>query len=198
MHSGHCLNIVSCYSLDKFEVCKWANSNESSSLQWAKSRTWFALAMRLDAVIASSLFYIKRYRKWLRKRGGNYVRIGNLEKRQSAVTHLVTALFSFKPCTQTRARTGMGCPTGVWDQRVYRFRHLGLSGCKVTNNLRNTSMNLEFFLKICIFLAFSCFIGIIFVLSQRDFKSIRDITWKSAIRITALSLLAAWVEGCGL
>ena len=29
-------------------------------------------------------------------------------------------------CTQSRGRTGTGCPTGVWDQRVYRFRHLGL------------------------------------------------------------------------
>ena len=39
---------------------------------------------------------------------------------------------SFLLGTQTRARTGMGFPTGVWDQRVYRFRHLGLiSGAKV-------------------------------------------------------------------
>ena len=29
------------------------------------------------------------------------------------------------PCTQTRDRTGMDCSTGVWDQRVYQFRHLG-------------------------------------------------------------------------
>ena len=30
-------------------------------------------------------------------------------------------------CTQSRDRTGTDCSTGVWDQRVYRFRHLGLS-----------------------------------------------------------------------
>ena len=36
---------------------------------------------------------------------------------------------SFLLGTQTRARTGMDCSTGVWDQRVYRFRHLGL--CKM-------------------------------------------------------------------
>ena len=36
-------------------------------------------------------------------------------------------------CTQSRGRTGTGCPTGVWDQRVYRFRHLGLSECKGSN-----------------------------------------------------------------
>ena len=29
--------------------------------------------------------------------------------------------------TQTRDRTGMDCSTGVWDQRVYRFRHLGVT-----------------------------------------------------------------------
>ena len=34
-------------------------------------------------------------------------------------------------CTQTRGRTGMDCSTGVWDQRVYRFRHLGLACAKV-------------------------------------------------------------------
>ena len=28
-------------------------------------------------------------------------------------------------CTQSRGRTGTDCSTGVWDQRVYRFRHLG-------------------------------------------------------------------------
>ena len=37
---------------------------------------------------------------------------------------------SLRFCTQTRDRTGMGCPTGVWDQRVYRFRHLGFLRCK--------------------------------------------------------------------
>ena len=40
----------------------------------------------------------------------------------SVVFQLLTGFFR----TQTRDRTGMGCPTGVWDQRVYRFRHLGI------------------------------------------------------------------------
>ena len=40
-------------------------------------------------------------------------------------------LLSRFTCTQTRARTGMGCPTGVWDQRVYRFRHLGIGVLRV-------------------------------------------------------------------
>ena len=38
---------------------------------------------------------------------------------------------SFLLGTQTRGRTGMDCSTGVWDQRVYRFRHLGLASAKV-------------------------------------------------------------------
>ena len=29
--------------------------------------------------------------------------------------------------TQNRDRTGMPCGTGVWDQRVYQFRHLGMA-----------------------------------------------------------------------
>ena len=28
-------------------------------------------------------------------------------------------------CTRSRDRTGTDCSTGVWDQRVYRFRHPG-------------------------------------------------------------------------
>ena len=40
----------------------------------------------------------------------------------SVVYQLLTGFYR----TQTRDRTGMGCPTGVWDQRVYRFRHLGI------------------------------------------------------------------------
>ena len=34
----------------------------------------------------------------------------------------LTRVFS---CTPSRGRTGTDCSTGVWDQRVYRFRHLG-------------------------------------------------------------------------
>jgi hypothetical protein len=45
---------------------------------------------------------------------------------------------------------------------------------------------------------FSCFFVKLLVISHHDFKSIRDITWKSAIRITALSLLEAGGEECGL
>ena len=45
-----------------------------------------------------------------------------IEKSQTIIR--IVWLFS---CTQTRDRTGMGCPTGVWDQRVYLFRHLGAS-----------------------------------------------------------------------
>ena len=37
--------------------------------------------------------------------------------------------------TQSRGRTGTGRPTGVWDQRVYRFRHLGLKVCALTSGL---------------------------------------------------------------
>ena len=43
-----------------------------------------------------------------------------LEK-QSGVTRTLT-LFS----TQGRARTGTSKDIGVWDQRVYQFRHLGI------------------------------------------------------------------------
>ena len=45
---------------------------------------------------------------------------------------------------------------------------------------------------------FSCFFVNLFVISHRDFESIRDITWKSAIRITVLSWQEAGVEGYGL
>ena len=39
--------------------------------------------------------------------------------------------------TQSRGRTGTGRPTGVWDQRVYRFRHLGLKACALVSGLTN-------------------------------------------------------------
>ena len=45
---------------------------------------------------------------------------------------------------------------------------------------------------------FSCFFVNLFVISHRDFESIRDITWKSAIRITVLSWQEAGVEGYAL
>ena len=53
--------------------------------------------------------------------------------------------------TQSRGRTGTGCPTGVWDQRVYRFRHLGLKRVQ----------SYEFFVKhqnftLLFFLSFEC------------------------------------------
>ena len=49
--------------------------------------------------------------------------------------------------TQTRDRTGMDCSTGVWDQRVYLFRHLGVAryvGAKVRLFLEMTKWFLLF------------------------------------------------------
>ena len=148
-----------------------------------------------------------------------------IKKCRKSLTYSTPALFLrpanlYSKSTQTRARTGMGCPTGVWDQRVYRFRHLGLSGCKdsasrtqkspllcwdeacsrktgckITQKKWITSNELWIFYKK---MRFSCNFVIIFVISQREIKSIRDITWKSTIRIIVLFWLAVWDGGCGL
>ena len=77
-------------------------------------------------------------------------------KRKSAVSCCLTA-----PCflwdqrvflathwyfrTQSRGRTGTGCPTGVWDQRVYRFRHLGLIRAQLDSQLKAGAKVRHFF-----------------------------------------------------
>ena len=53
--------------------------------------------------------------------------MGKVHKKTTKCWNQLLVVYS----TQTRARTGMGCPTGVWDQRVYRFRHLGIGVLRV-------------------------------------------------------------------
>ena len=54
------------------------------------------------------------------------VQISPKTRKMERLNNLIYKLLSLSISTQSRDRTGTDRSTGVWDQRVYQFRHLGL------------------------------------------------------------------------